>query len=312
MTRISLEPNNFVLVNRSKELRFAVESDKKESMTLLPHRSTPLFAIAGLVLGLALAPGTNRLGAEEKAPFDPAKAKDSGLGMPTPYDKFLALDIALGQAKVDWKSLYAKYKGVVDTDDLEDTQIEIPAALGVRIADGVMAIKARDAEALNECASDIEKLAEKLDVPEGDMARAKRVRAAANAGKWLEVFMELGFLQQDIMQKLATDGPRGDLLVLAGWMQGARYTTAVVLENYSPENSNFLREPKLADALIVATKKLPSATLNHKIGKAALEALPKMKALIDIPLTGSIPREGVEELHKLSTGVVEVILGAAE
>ena len=86
---------------------------------------------------------------------------------------------------------------------------------------------------------------------DADLGRARSVRAAANKGEWLKVFMELGFLQQDIMKKI--DSPEqsnhGTLLIVTGWMQGARYTSTVIDENYSPETSNLLREPLLAKAL---------------------------------------------------------------
>ncbi len=251
------------------------------------------------------------LRAEEKAAFDPSRAQNSGLGMPTPYDKFLALDIALGQVKVDWKALYAQFKADIDTDNLDDLEVAVPAALGARIADGVMAIKARDAEALNESASDIEKLAELLGVPAEDMARARKVRAAANAGKWLEVFMELGFLQLDIMRQLASNGPRGDVLIITGWVQGARYTSAVILENYSAETSNFLREPLLAEALNTAAQNLPAASKETKIGKRLVEALPKMHKTIDIPLTGAISQEEVQALHDLASDVILTVVEEA-
>jgi len=114
---------------------------------------------------LALSPAWAADPKEEKAAFDPAKAQDSGVGMPTPYDKFLALDAAMTSSKVDWGQTFRKVAVDLDSDAFTDKDVAIPLALGIRIADGVMAVKARDAEMLNKCASDIEKLAKKLDIP---------------------------------------------------------------------------------------------------------------------------------------------------
>src|SRR5437762_9376524 len=47
---------------------------------------------------------------EEKAPFDPSKAKDAGVGMPTPYDKFIALDQVLTKTKVNWSQTFRDRK----------------------------------------------------------------------------------------------------------------------------------------------------------------------------------------------------------
>jgi hypothetical protein len=84
----------------------------------------------------------------EKAPFDPTKAKDAGVGMPTPYDKFIALDQVLTKTKVDWPQVFRKVAVDIDPDKFTDKDVAVPMILGVRIADGVMAIKAKDAELL--------------------------------------------------------------------------------------------------------------------------------------------------------------------
>jgi hypothetical protein len=249
---------------------------------------------------------------EDKAPFDPKKAEDAGVGMPTPYDKFLALDAALTNAKVNWGQVFRKVAVDVDPDAFTDKEVVIPMVLGIRIADGVMAIKALDAEMLNKCAADIEKLAKKLNIADSELGRARAVRAAANKGEWLKVFMELGFFQQDIMKKIEdkehTD--RGTLLIVCGWMQGARYTTTVVGENYSPAVSNILREPLLARALKDKVEKLSDKTKSNPSVVKLREVLPKVESILTIPLEGTISKENVAEINRLSTEVVKAALGA--
>lgn len=249
---------------------------------------------------------------QEKAPYDPSKAKDAGVGMPTPYDKFLALDQVLTKTKVKWDDTFRKVAVDVDPDAFTDKDVAVPMILGVRIADGVMAIKANNAELLNKCASDIEKLAKKMGVADADLGRARSVRAAANKGEWLKVFMELGFLQQDIMKKI--DQPEhvthGTLLIVTGWMQGARYTTTVIDENYSPETSNLLREPLLAKALKEKIESLPPNLQSSPLVAKLREVLPKIQTILTIPLDGSISKENVGELNKLATEVVKAAMGA--
>ena len=249
---------------------------------------------------------------DEKAPYDPTKAKDAGVGMPTPYDKFLALDQVLTKTKVKWDDTFRKVAVDVDPDSFTDKDVAVPMILGVRIADGVMAIKATNAELLNKCASDIEKLAKKMGVADADLGRARSVRAAANKGEWLKVFMELGFLQQDIMKKI--DSPEhathGTLLIVSGWMQGARYTTTVIDENYSPETSNLLREPLLAKALKEKVEGLPDNIKNSALVTKLRDVLPKVETILTIPLDGTISKENVGELNRLATDVVKAAMGA--
>jgi hypothetical protein len=249
---------------------------------------------------------------DEKAPFDPKKAEDAGVGMPTPYDKFLALDQALTNSKVNWGQVFRKVAVDIDPDTFTDKEVVIPMVLGIRIADGVMAIKALDAEMLNKCAADIEKLAKKLNIADSELGRARAVRAAANKGEWLKVFMELGFFQQDIMKKIEDKehSNRGTLLIVCGWMQGARYTTTVIGENYTPAVSNILREPLLARALKEKVEKLAGPAKNAPPVAKLREVLPKVESMLTIPLEGTISKENVAEINRLATEVVKAALGA--
>src|SRR5205814_166210 len=86
-----------------------------------------------LVTGPAIAAES-----DEKAPYDPTKAKDAGVGMPTPYDKFLALDQVLTKTKIKWDDTFRKVAVDVDPDSFTDKDVAVPMILGVRIADGVM------------------------------------------------------------------------------------------------------------------------------------------------------------------------------
>ena len=247
---------------------------------------------------------------DEKAPFDPKKAEDAGVGMPTPYDKFLALDQALTNAKVNWGQVFRKVAVDIDPDAFTDKDVVIPMVLGIRIADGVMAIKALDAEMLNKCAADIEKLAKKLNIADSELGRARAVRAAANKGEWLKVFMELGFFQQDIMKKIEDKehSNRGTLLIVSGWMQGARYTTTVIGENYSPAISNILREPLLARALKEKVEKLSGNVKDAPSVARLRDVLPKVESILTIPLDGTISKENVAEINRLATEVVKAAL----
>jgi hypothetical protein len=249
---------------------------------------------------------------DEKAPFDPKKAEDAGVGMPTPYDKFLALDQALTNSKVNWGQVFRKVAVDIDPDAFTDKEVVIPMVLGIRIADGVMAIKALDAEMLNKCAADIEKLAKKLNIADSELGRARAVRAAANKGEWLKVFMELGFFQQDIMKKIEDKEHtnRGTLLIVCGWMQGARYTTTVIGENYSPAVSNILREPLLARALKEKVEHLSGDIKDAPSVAKVREVLPKVESILNIPLDGTISKENVAEINRLATEVVKAALGA--
>ena len=259
----------------------------------------------GTFIGLAFQTTADAQG--EKPLPDFAKAQSAGLGMPSPFDKFLAIDIAL-KGKVNWKKAYTATAEKVDPDKFSDKEIGIPMALGVRIADGVMAVKARDAESLNQCADDIEKLARRMGIPDGELRRARDVRDAANRGEWLRVFMDLAFFQQDIMRLIRTgdNQTKGTLLIVAGWMQGARYTSRLITENYSPDLSNILREPLLAKALLDEVKALPAALQKDpRVARLREEALPAVYSIVNVKATEPIAKQRVADLEKIATQIVK-------
>lgn len=258
-------------------------------------------------------PVTQKSPGNEPPPFDPKTAQDGGLGMPTPYDKFVALDAAVGKARVNWKQYFSKNKVDVDADEIADLKVALPTLLGFRISDGVMAIKAHDAELLNRCASDIEAMAKKLGVGEAELTRAKKVRAAANAGEWLKVFLDLGFLQQDIMRTLdrGENKAQGTLVIVGGWLQGARYVTAVVEDNYTPDASNVLREPLLVGALLAKLQTLPEATRQSPVVEKMASVLGEIRGIVDIKLDGAVPPEKVARVRALASEVVTSTFAAS-
>ena len=255
---------------------------------------------------MALAFGTLVAAEDEKPLPDFAKAQSAGLGMPSPLDKFLAIDIVL-KGKVNWKKVYAEISEKLDPDKFTDKEVGIPIALGIRIADGVMAVKAHDAELLNQCADDIEKLAKRMGIADNELHRARDVREAANRGEWLRVFMDLAFFQQDIMRLIKTgeNETRGTLLIASGWIQGARYTSKVILTNYSPELSNILREPLLAKALIDEVRALPAhLQKDPQVAHLRDDVLPLVYSVVNVKLDEPIARDRLIMLEKTATQFV--------
>lgn len=266
-----------------------------------------LLAVATLCLGLFVSEAQAQ--DPEKAPFDPEIAVDGGLGMPSPFDKFLGLAQLNDSTNINWLATFNAVSADIDPDEWQDAAVAVPLVLGLRIADGIMAIQARDAEYLGQCASDIEKLAPKVGVGDAELERARKIRSLANEGDWLKVYMELGFLQQDILKTLARDEKnRGDLVVASGWMQGARYSTIIILDNYSDEASNILREPKLAKAIAKKLATQPDSVKTHASVAKLLDAIPQIETIIDVPIDAPIAKDDVQAINELASEYVASLL----
>jgi hypothetical protein len=262
----------------------------------------PVLALLSLVAAVSSP-------AQEKAAFDPSKAQMQPVGLPSPIDKFLGLDLALKEKQIPWGQIYNDISGDAQINSLK-SESNICLALGVKIADGVMAIKSQDANALNRCAEQIEDLAKKLGVTKDQLARADKVRADANRGRWFHVFLELGFLQTDILKALQTEGndQRRTLIVAAGWLQGAHYAAGVIEDHYTPELSNFLREPMLVQALIAEIETLNNETRSAPRVKKLLDGLKQLHGIVNIALDGSISESDVKKMNSLCGSLTEEFL----
>ena len=248
------------------------------------------------------------LPAQEKPAFDKNAAEATPPGVPNPYDKFLGLDQVLHLTYGDWKALYGEVMQDVDAAQMK-TESDLSLALGVKIADGVMAIKARDVQSLNDCAGQIEALAKRLGVKDEEMTRAQNVRAHANKEEWLQVFLELGFLQSDIMNSLRSQGntERRPLIIAGGWVQGLQYSSLIISKHYSPETSNFLREPMLVKSIQAELSALPPVVKSEPKVAALINEMAGIYGLVNIPLDGTIPQENVKKLSDTSKRVVDAI-----
>lgn len=238
---------------------------------------------------------------EQKAAFDLSQAQEAELGLPSPMDKFLGLDAALGSKGVKWSDVYKEVANNANLSTLK-AETDVCLALGVRIADGIMAVKSQDANALNDCSSDIEALAKKLNVGENQLERAKKTRALANKGQWLQVFWEMGCLQVDILQSLSQKGQekRRTLIIASGWMQGAHYAAHVIQQRYTPELSNYLREPMLVKAMSKEMQALPESAKTNARAAKLTKALDEIYTIVNIPLNGTIAKADVQRMVELS------------
>lgn len=284
---------------------------------------TRFFTIVLMALPLAVPHALGEVspdGQVAKFSIKDAKLVKSRVMRPNPIDKFYALDAALPKNAINWKEVLNATEVNVDPDTLKDTKVTIPALLGFRICDGVMAIKARDAEKLNSCATHIEKMGKKLGVTDEDLRRAKIVRSFANRGEWGRVFLELGYLQQDIERVLErvqsgdSEGEGGSapvtkILYAAGWIQGARYTSNLVKVHYDKTTGCILREPNLvkelkADLDKAAEKLKADGMADAPIIKLMSEAMSKLEKLVSVELRAPLSQASVEAMAKLTTDTV--------
>ncbi len=254
----------------------------------------------------------------------PAERQGTGLPQINIIDKLLATEAMLGPSlkrvgedawAAEYRALYNKYKQ--NTDALL-TQVKSRAvlamALGAKASDGVLALKGRDVEALNDCAAQIEKLASKLGVPSSYLQRANIVKHHANQQRWIEAFMELGFLQHQIMSSFEARPDQKDdavLVVIGGWLQAGRCVTSLIQDHYNAQTSSILREPRLVQLMIKEVGKINAEYQADPVFKQVLEFLPIVRKTVDVELRAPVPPEGVKVMNEGFDRLVKAVMTPA-
>ncbi len=233
------------------------------------------------------------------------------------YAKFESLDLVLEKSKkIDWKAIYEKTVGDVDSSKFKDVKSDVPFLMGVRMADGLFSVKIRSKEELNKCADDIRDFARKLGVAEKDLSDAEEARQWAVKGQWMQVVANLGFIQMRVIQQMKSAKATADqrrLILLGGWIEGARIAANGVLTAKSSTNLDWdpsysLRDPLLVCALIKMLDQLGPEAAKSAPVVLMKKHLPRVKQIVDIsidPKKGKIPAEQIEELVKMATEVLQ-------
>jgi hypothetical protein len=274
-----------------------------------------LIAYASLMVALAVI---SNLRAEEQTPAEAktlpnladmkANVKTGETPIPSPFDAFLALDRISKDKPVDWAAIFDSGVVVIDPSKFKDP-VAVALLLGVKISDGLIAIKAKDTEALNDVSRVIESLARTLGVEQAILDRAEKVRTLANDGDWLGVFLELGFLQENIIESLKKEERKDQraLILASGWLQGARYACTAIEKNYSAAASNLLREPVLIEQLQKDLEGTSEAVKSHPLVQEISKKLPDLYAICNIGMDDALSPEKITTLRTESAALVELI-----
>ncbi len=256
----------------------------------------------------------------------PPRSERVQVGLPqvNVIDKMLAIEGALAHtlnrySEEDWAQdyldLYKTYSKDGTPGNLESKGRPVMAmALGIKASDGILALKGRGVEQLNNCAEQIEKLAGSLGIEKEYLSKAYQVKQHANNKQWLEAFMYLGFLQHEVIRKLNENPERKDeaiLVVMGGWLQAGRCVTDTILKNYSGDLSNTMREPKMVELMITELDSLPDDLKQHPSVVKLIALLPQVKEKVDVGLYDPIPKEDVQWLHDNLGALVDEVMAPA-
>ena len=227
--------------------------------------------------------------------------------------------------RIEWRLIRDRIAATVKLQKVSDSSFFVPLCVGIRVADGGMAVKIRSTLHFDAVLKDLRTMAVKLEVPDRDLIWLEKARMEASRGEWSQAFMSLGFMQKKILDdfKEAEEDQRS-LVMLSGWIQGLRYSATAVFDNYdaavgrnsvASHPSYQLRDPKLVAWLIELVKKLSpeKQTLPEIIAiRTALEQIYDIVKIDIDPKKGRISKEDVQKLAFLAEGVVAALVAKTQ
>src|SRR4029077_14157571 len=124
---------------------------------------------------------------------------------------------------------------------------QIALNLGGLIADGFIAVEAKDSQQVKNIGTDIIKMAKALGVSENILSRGNSINEFAENSEWDALQEELEATQNEVKSSMQTHQDQ-DLVILVslgGWIRGTQVVSAAVLENYDERSAKVLRQPAL-------------------------------------------------------------------
>jgi hypothetical protein len=254
--------------------------------------------------GLAVLPAAPEK--EKAAPTltdDDRKLAEENQILPLPGE---VLAVMKAQEAADWDAA-ARSAMSMAAPEGKMNSVEAAARLGVRVADAFLAIQSENQPLMEKCAGEILAAATKLGASKETLASGEQIRDLAAAGKWTEIVPLLDSTYQgaiDAMEELGDD-ESASIAAAAGWLRGIQIYAGQLAASYSEDTSKALRQAELIDTVAAKVKALSGSVRNKAPVAGYLDALAKIKPLVDVGQDATIKKETVEQIAAIAKTAVE-------
>ncbi len=218
--------------------------------------------------------------------------------VPLPGEVFTALD-KLGSP--NWHDVLRP------TAPQMERRPQIALELGAVIAEGFIAVEAKDAEQVKKIGRDVLTLANALNVRKAVIERTKSITDAADQKDWAKVRDELDKASHDVSQAMSEMQSQtlSQLVSLGGWLRGTEALTTVVGRNYSRDGAELLHQPGLLDYFQKRLGAMDRHTRGDELVAMIQKRLPEIRPLIEKP--GEIPAAAVDQIHSITAELVKAV-----
>ena len=221
-------------------------------------------------------------------------ARTDSISIPTPGELFAALEKS---GKTNWAG---QYRGPIPVSYRNRPQIALN--LGGLIADGFIAVEAKDGQQVKNIGSDIIKLAKALGVSEKLLSRGNSINDFAENSEWDTLQEELEATQNEVKSSMQSHADQ-DLVILVtlgGWIRGTQVVTSAIVQNYDERSAKVLRQPALVHFMQSKINEISPELRNEPLVKDVSNELSKIEKLVSFP-SGKTP--DIEEVRKINEAV---------
>src|SRR5262245_21364961 len=222
-----------------------------------------------------------------------------GVAVPVPKEIFRSLDQF---RDANWSAV--KRPEVVRWKSHGD-QAQIATLLGIVIAEGFIGMEAKDSTEVQNLGNNVLSLAGGLGIRDRALRRGRSIMDFAEKDQWPEARKEwdgvLSDLESGMIQLKSEDLAR--LVSLGGWLRGTEALSALVLQNYSPERSNLIRQPELINHLEKQLGSMRSDIRERPIVVKLLDGIHKIRSLVESE-NGPLSEETVRTIHDVCGDLV--------
>jgi hypothetical protein len=236
---------------------------------------------------------------EQNSPL-PSQAKElHGLAVPVPKEIFRSFDQFRG---ANWHALrrpeIARWKSHGD-------QAQIAILLGVVIAEGFIAMEAKDSTEVENLGNSVLSLAGGLGIRERALRRSRSIMELAEKNEWPQARKEWDGVLSDLETGMIEikSAELAQLVSLGGWLRGTEALSALLLQNYSPERSSLIRQPELIDYLQEQLHAMSNDIRARPIVVKLLDGIHTIRSLVESE-NGSPSEETVQKVHGVCAELV--------
>ena len=228
-----------------------------------------------------------------------AKAvRSDSISIPTPGELFAALE---KPGKPNW---VGQMRAPVTTTYKNRAQIALN--LGGLIADGFIAVEAKDSQQVKNIGNDIIKLAKALGVSENVLSRGNSINEFAENDEWDALQEELEATQNEVKSSMQSHRDQ-DLIILVsvgGWIRGTQVVSAAVLQNYDERAAKVLRQPALVNFIQFKLNEVSRDVRDEPLVKEVSGELPGIEKLVTFP-AGKAPT--ADDVKKVNEAVGKIM-----